>query len=101
MPNIPGIEQINNSDSALDLPSRLEKIVIVGGYIALKFVGVFNGLKGYVNVFFSAEECVVKKDTGAAGRFLHDLKMDCIWDWLVCMLQTLLIHIGDALVEKL
>ncbi|XP_066341793.1 glutathione reductase, chloroplastic-like [Miscanthus floridulus] len=51
-PNIPGIEHVIDSDAALDLPSRPEKIAIVGGgYIALEFAGVFNGLKSDVHVF--------------------------------------------------
>lgn len=52
MPNIPGIEHAIDSDAALDLPSRPEKIAIVGGgYIALEFAGIFNGLKSDVHVF--------------------------------------------------
>ncbi|RLN39745.1 glutathione reductase, chloroplastic [Panicum miliaceum] len=51
-PNIPGIEHVIDSDAALDLPSRPEKIAIVGGgYIALEFAGIFNGLKSEVHVF--------------------------------------------------
>ncbi|CAD6212588.1 unnamed protein product [Miscanthus lutarioriparius] len=51
-PNIPGTEHVIDSDAALDLPSRPEKIAIVGGgYIALEFAGVFNGLKSDVHVF--------------------------------------------------
>jgi glutathione reductase (NADPH) len=51
-PNIPGIEHAIDSDAALDLPSRPEKIAIVGGgYIALEFAGIFNGLKSDVHVF--------------------------------------------------
>ncbi|RLN19486.1 glutathione reductase, chloroplastic [Panicum miliaceum] len=51
-PNIPGIEHVIDSDAALDLPSRPEKIAIVGGgYIALEFAGIFNGLKIDVHVF--------------------------------------------------
>ncbi|KAL5224320.1 hypothetical protein ABZP36_010959 [Zizania latifolia] len=52
MPDIPGIEHVINSDAALDLPSRPEKIAIVGGgYIALEFAGIFNGLNSDVHVF--------------------------------------------------
>ncbi|PAN47306.1 hypothetical protein PAHAL_9G251000 [Panicum hallii] len=51
-PNIPGIDHVIDSDAALDLPSRPEKIAIVGGgYIALEFAGIFNGLKSDVHVF--------------------------------------------------
>ncbi|TVU31056.1 hypothetical protein EJB05_22721, partial [Eragrostis curvula] len=52
MPNIPGIEHVIDSDAALDLPTRPDKIAIVGGgYIALEFAGIFNGLKSDVHVF--------------------------------------------------
>ncbi|CAK7349578.1 unnamed protein product [Dovyalis caffra] len=51
-PNIPGSEYAIDSDAALDLPSKPEKIAIVGGgYIALEFAGIFNGLKSDVHVF--------------------------------------------------
>ncbi|CAL4929201.1 unnamed protein product [Urochloa decumbens] len=52
MLDIPGIEHAIDSDAALDLPSKPEKIAIVGGgYIALEFAGIFNGLKSEVHVF--------------------------------------------------
>jgi glutathione reductase (NADPH) len=52
MPNITGIEHVIDSDAALDLPSKPENIAIVGGgYIALEFAGIFNGLKSEVHVF--------------------------------------------------
>ncbi|XP_078436654.1 glutathione reductase [Wolffia australiana] len=52
VPDIPGKEHAIDSDVALDLPSRPEKIAIVGGgYIAVEFAGIFNGLKSEVHVF--------------------------------------------------
>ncbi|KAJ3702751.1 hypothetical protein LUZ61_006456 [Rhynchospora tenuis] len=52
MPNIPGIEHAIDSDAALDLPVRPYKIAIVGGgYIAVEFAGIFNGLMSEVHVF--------------------------------------------------
>ncbi|KAG6746788.1 hypothetical protein POTOM_049154 [Populus tomentosa] len=52
IPDIPGSEYVIDSDAALDLPSKPEKIAIVGGgYIALEFAGIFNGLKSDVHVF--------------------------------------------------
>lgn len=52
LPDIPGIEHAINSDIALDLPSKPDKIAIVGGgYIALEFAGIFNGLRSDVHVF--------------------------------------------------
>ncbi|XP_050266410.1 glutathione reductase, chloroplastic [Quercus robur] len=52
IPEIPGSEYVIDSDAALDLPSKPEKIAIVGGgYIALEFAGIFNGLTTEVHVF--------------------------------------------------
>ncbi|KAG4120264.1 hypothetical protein ERO13_D11G133000v2 [Gossypium hirsutum] len=52
IPDIPGSEYAIDSDAALDLPSKPEKVAIVGGgYIALEFAGIFNGLTSEVHVF--------------------------------------------------
>ncbi|GKU86433.1 hypothetical protein SLEP1_g959 [Rubroshorea leprosula] len=52
IPDIPGSEYAIDSDAALDLPSKPEKIAIVGGgYIAVEFAGIFNGLTTEVHVF--------------------------------------------------
>src|SRR5437762_3138730 len=45
VPNIPGIEHVISSNEALDLATLPRRIVIVGGgYIAVEFAGIFNGL---------------------------------------------------------
>jgi glutathione reductase (NADPH) len=52
VPDIPGKEHVITSDEALNLPERPNKICIVGGgYIALEFAGIFNGLGSEVHVF--------------------------------------------------
>lgn len=52
IPDIPGSEYAIDSDAALDLPSKPKKIAIVGGgYIAVEFAGIFNGLMSDVHVF--------------------------------------------------
>ncbi|KAI8011338.1 hypothetical protein LOK49_LG06G00346 [Camellia lanceoleosa] len=51
IPEIPGSEYAIDSDAALDLPSRPEKIAVGGGYIALEFAGIFNSLRSDVHVF--------------------------------------------------
>ncbi|KAL9271881.1 Glutathione reductase, chloroplastic-like protein [Drosera capensis] len=52
IPDIPGNEYAITSDDALDLPEKPEKIAIIGGgYIALEFAGIFNGLSSDVHVF--------------------------------------------------
>ncbi|GAB4830472.1 hypothetical protein Ancab_020185 [Ancistrocladus abbreviatus] len=53
IPDIPGKEYAIDSDVALDLPEKPKKIAIIGGgYIALEFAGIFNGLKSEVHLFF-------------------------------------------------
>ncbi|CAN6305203.1 unnamed protein product [Urochloa humidicola] len=80
-PNIPGIEHVIDSDAALDLPSRPEKIAIVGGgYIALEFAGIFNGLKSDVHVFIRQKKVLrgfdeeVRKDFVAEQMSLRGVK---------------------------
>ena len=52
VPDIVGKEYAITSDEALDLPSRPEKIGIIGGgYISLEFAGIFNSLGSEVHVF--------------------------------------------------
>ncbi|KAG9142915.1 hypothetical protein Leryth_016279 [Lithospermum erythrorhizon] len=57
IPDIPGSEYAIDSDAALDLPSQPKKIAIVGGgYIAVEFAGIFNGLKSDVHVFIRQKQ---------------------------------------------
>ncbi|KAI3760137.1 hypothetical protein L1987_50527 [Smallanthus sonchifolius] len=57
IPDIPGREYVIDSDAALDLPSKPTKIAIVGGgYIALEFAGIFNGLQSDVHVFIRQKQ---------------------------------------------
>ena len=45
MPDMPGIEHVISSNEAFHLDKWPEKVVIVGGgYIAVEFAGIFNGL---------------------------------------------------------
>ncbi|PWA85896.1 glutathione reductase protein [Artemisia annua] len=57
IPDIPGSEHVIDSDAALDLPSKPTKIAIVGGgYIAVEFAGIFNGLQSEVHVFIRQKQ---------------------------------------------
>ncbi|GAA0149619.1 reductase [Lithospermum erythrorhizon] len=57
IPEIPGNEYAIDSDAALDLPTQPKKIAIVGGgYIAVEFAGIFNGLKSEVHVFIRQKQ---------------------------------------------
>ncbi len=51
LPNIPGIEHAITSNEALELPQRPKRIAIVGGgYIAVEFAGIFEGLGSEVTL---------------------------------------------------
>lgn len=51
---IPGIEHAITSDEAFHLPTLPRAIVIVGGgYIAVEFAGIFNGLGSKVRTFIA------------------------------------------------
>jgi glutathione reductase (NADPH) len=79
MPNIQGIELVIDSDAALDLPSRPDKIAIVGGgYIALEFAGIFNGLKSYVHVFIRQKKVLRGFDEEVRKHPLRQKKLDII-----------------------
>lgn len=55
--DIPGSEYAIDSDAALDLPTKPKKIAIVGGgYIAVEFAGIFNGLGSEVHVFIRQQK---------------------------------------------
>ncbi|MED6192587.1 hypothetical protein PIB30_011662 [Stylosanthes scabra] len=71
IPDIPGSEHAIDSDAALDLPSKPEKIAIVGGgYIALEFAGIFNGLKSDVHVFIRQKKVLRGFDEESADGSL-------------------------------
>ncbi|KXV72339.1 glutathione-disulfide reductase [Acetobacter cerevisiae] len=52
-PDIPGAELAITSDEAFHLPSRPQRVVIVGGgYIGLEFAGIFAGLGSQVDLVY-------------------------------------------------
>ena len=68
LPAVPGIEHAITSNEALDLASLPRRIVIVGGgYIAVEFAGIFNGL--------GAEVCLVIRGEELLGGFDDDIRV--------------------------
>ena len=56
LPDVPGIEHAVTSNEALDLAKLPKHIVIVGGgYIAVEFAGIFNGLGAEVHEVIRAD----------------------------------------------
>jgi glutathione reductase (NADPH) len=57
MPEVPGIEHAISSNEAFHLKSLPEHIAIVGGgYIAVEFAGIFNGLGRSVTQLYRSEQ---------------------------------------------
>jgi len=63
MPAIPGIEHAVSSNEALDLPALPRRVTIVGGgYIAVEFAGIFQGLGAEVRLVIRGEELLTGFD---------------------------------------
>ncbi|KAJ0981593.1 hypothetical protein J5N97_009848 [Dioscorea zingiberensis] len=76
IPDIPGKEYAIDSDAALDLASRPEKIAIVGGgYIALEFAGIFNGLTSDVHVFIRQKKVLRGFDEEIRGFVAEQMSL--------------------------
>src|SRR5262249_1993845 len=67
MPKLPGIEHAISSNECFHLEKLPERVVVVGGgYIALEFAGIFNGLDAKTTVLYRGEQ-------GLRG-FDHDVR---------------------------
>lgn len=56
-PQLPGIEHTITSNEAFHLPQLPKRIVIVGGgYIAVEFAGIFNGLGAKTTLLYRGEQ---------------------------------------------
>ena len=56
-PAMPGAELAITSNEALDLPALPQRVLVVGGgYIAVEFAGIFNGLGSQVTLSYRGEE---------------------------------------------
>ena len=57
MPAIPGIEHTINSNQVFDLTHQPQRVLIVGGgYIAIEFAGIFNGLGSAVTLLYRKQQ---------------------------------------------
>lgn len=78
VPAMPGSEHVITSDEALDLPSRPNKIVIVGGgYIALEFACIFRGLGSEVHVVMR-QNAPLRGFDEEVRSFIHSFIIICL-----------------------
>lgn len=72
LPDVPGIEHCITSNEALELPEKPGRVLIVGGgYIAVEFAGIFNGLGSEVVVAYRGEQ-VLRGFDDDVRQHLHD-----------------------------
>lgn len=71
-PVVPGIEHAITSDEAFDLAVFPERVLIVGGgYIAVEFAGIFNGLGAEVTLSYRGEQ-ILRGFDDDLRRHLHE-----------------------------
>uniref|UniRef100_UPI0038993762 glutathione-disulfide reductase n=1 Tax=Dongia deserti TaxID=2268030 RepID=UPI0038993762 len=72
LPKLPGIEHAISSNECFHLETLPERVVVVGGgYIALEFAGIFNGLGSKTTVLYRGEQ-VLRGFDGDVRNFLQD-----------------------------
>jgi len=72
LPQVPGIEHAITSNECFHLDRLPERVVVVGGgYIALEFAGIFNGLGSETTVLYRGEQ-VLRGFDGDVRNFLAD-----------------------------
>jgi glutathione reductase (NADPH) len=71
-PSIPGIEHAITSNEAFELPALPRRVLIVGGgYVAVEFAGIFNGLGSEVTISYRGDE-ILKRFDDDVRRHLHE-----------------------------
>ena len=72
LPDIPGIAHAITSNEAFDLPALPRRVLVVGGgYIAVEFAGIFNGLGAEVTLIHRGPQLLRGFD-GAVAQHLHE-----------------------------
>jgi glutathione reductase (NADPH) len=72
LPAIPGIEHAITSNEVFDLPQMPRRVLIVGGgYIAVEFAGILNGLGAEVTLCYRGEQ-ILRGFDDDVRQHLHD-----------------------------
>jgi glutathione reductase (NADPH) len=72
LPRVPGIEHAITSNECFHLPRLPERVAVVGGgYIALEFAGIFNGLGSDATVLYRGEQ-ILRGFDGDVRNFLAE-----------------------------
>lgn len=74
MPDVPGIDHAITSNEALHLDSLPESVVVVGGgYIAVEFAGIFNGMGSKVTQLYRSDQILRGFDNEIRGKLNEEM----------------------------
>ncbi len=74
MPDVPGIEHAMTSNEALHFEEQPKRIVVVGGgYIAVEFAGIFNGMGSEVIQLYRGEQILRGFDDDLRERLAREM----------------------------
>ncbi|HXA47182.1 MAG TPA: glutathione-disulfide reductase [Burkholderiaceae bacterium] len=75
LPAIPGIDHAVTSNEVFELPQLPKRVLIVGGgYIAVEFAGIFNGLGSEVSVAYRGEQILRGFDDEVRTHLHEEMK---------------------------
>ncbi|MDD3936228.1 glutathione-disulfide reductase [Rhodoferax sp.] len=93
MPQIPGIEHAITSNEVFDLPQLPRRVLIVGGgYIAVEFAGILNGLGARVTLCYRGEQVLRGFDDDVRAHLFEEMVKKGI---------TVLLHQDVTRIDKL
>ena len=74
VPRIPGIEHAITSNEVFDLPQLPQRVLIVGGgYIAVEFAGILNGLGAQVTLCYRGEQVLRGFDDDVRAHLFEEM----------------------------
>lgn len=75
VPPFPGHDLAITSNEALSLPHRPKRVLVIGGgYIAVEFAGIFNGLGSEVVLAYRGEQILRGFDNDVRGAITNELR---------------------------
>lgn len=104
LPDIPGIEHAITSNEALDLDHLPNSIAIVGGgYIAVEFAGIFNGLGAETHVIIRADNILRGFDPAVRDTLSEEMAKKGVTIHTQTTVQSIektdagyVLHLGDG-----
>jgi glutathione reductase (NADPH) len=93
VPHIPGIEHAITSNEVFDLPQLPKRVLVVGGgYIAVEFAGILNGLGAQVTLCYRGEQVLRGFDDDVRTHLFEEMVKKGI---------TVLLHSDVVRLDKL